>query len=73
MDEMNKVINILQQQRTVIDNLTVVTRSIAAHVNDLATRLHLEQLPSMPEAHWTANIAFNTRNTTIVSSVNKAK
>ena len=34
---------------------------MAANINDLATRLYLEQLPSMLEGHWTAIRALNTK------------
>ena len=61
MAEMKTVLEALEQQRMVIDNLTMVSRRIAANINDLATRLYLVRLLSMLEGHWTAIRALNTK------------
>ena len=61
MGEMKKVLDVLEQQRTVIDNLTMVSKRIAANINDLAARLYLEQLLSMLEGYWTAISALNIK------------
>lgn len=61
IDEMNRIIQVIEQQRSVVDKLATITKSIAVSVDGLATRLYLESLLSMLESHWSAIRAFNTR------------